>query len=97
MRSEMSYALTAQQGKHLVRKVDGKDVGAYIWCAAGILPAAFDNVGNIEERPMLFADEGKELVHGDVRCKAVWDKGEGWVEEDELPPEEPVMEEALPE
>ena len=97
MRSEMSYALTAEPNKTLIRKSDNKDVGRYIWCAAGILPTEFDNVGNVEERPMLFAEEGKELVFGDVRCKAVWNKGEAWVEEDELPPEEPIPEEALPE
>lgn len=84
MKTQMSYALTAEQGKHLIRKNDNKDVGVYIWLATGIPASDFNNVGNVEERPMLFADEGKDLVHGDERCKAVWDRGEGWVEEPEL-------------
>lgn len=88
MQRKMSYALTALPNTRLIRKSDGQDVGHYVWLAAGILPTEFNNVGSTEERPMLFADEGKELVHGDIRCKAVWDKGEGWVEEDELPPED---------
>lgn len=88
MQRKMSYALTALPNTRLIRKSDGKDVGHYIWCAAGIPPTEFDNVGDIEERPMLFAEEGKELVFGDIRCTAVWDKGEAWVEEDALPPED---------
>lgn len=83
MKTQMTYALRSKEGKHLIRKSDNKDVGEFIWCAPNMNEEDFLNVGEIEERLMLIADEGKQLVFGEQKSTSVWAQpGEEWVEED---------------
>ena len=62
--------------------------GEYAWLGRGVKPSETDTV--IEERIMLYADEGKFIKKGDYICTCVWlkdgDTEENWEEID--PPEE---------
>lgn len=64
---------------------DGNDA----WLGRGVKPLETDTV--IEERIMLYAEEGKVLKKGDFMCSCIWlkdgDTEENWEEIDE--PEEP--------
>lgn len=94
MRLENSHYVKAEEGKRLI--LGGKDIGVAVWFAVGKSFEGIQNAASIEVRPMLFADEGMELVHKTTgeRTTCVWLKGksEDWVEE-VIPVEEEIIEE----
>lgn len=69
--------------------------GSYAWLGRGIEPLETDT--EIEERVMLFADDGKMLQKDDFVCSCVWlkdgDTEDNWEEIDPPPPEEDEPEE----
>lgn len=95
MRLENSHYVKAEEGKRLI--LGGKDIGVAVWFAVGRSFANIQNAASIEVRPMLFADEGMELVHKTTgeRTTCVWLKegtSEDWIEET-IPVEEEIIEE----
>lgn len=59
MKQKQSYFVIAEEGKTLLR--DGASIGTAIWLAAGKDYDDIENIGKVEERPMLFPENGKVL------------------------------------
>lgn len=84
MQTKTSWYVKAEDGKTLM--VAGKNIGTAVWFAVGITIDNVENIGFKEERPILFADDGKVLEHKETKeqFESIWlkdgDSSENYIE-----------------
>lgn len=92
MQTKISWYVKAEDGKTLI--VAGKNIGTAVWFAVGISVDNVENIGFKEERPILFADNGKVLEHKETKeqCESIWlkdgDSSENYIEVETHKPQE---------